>query len=68
MTKHNSIEQLKFFRKEMFQFNTNDLNFGIYRIYNLKPKEIKNFIDGKDKQCLEPIINKTLVHSGIFNQ
>jgi adenine-specific DNA-methyltransferase len=60
MSKENSIDQLKFFLKEMFQFNANDLDFGIYRIYNLKRKEIENFIDGKDKQCLEPIINKTL--------
>ena len=60
MTKDNSIDQLKFFLKEMFQFNANDLDFGIYRIYNLKRKEIENFIDGKDEQCLEPIINKTL--------
>ncbi|WP_394990777.1 DNA methyltransferase [Emticicia sp.] len=44
----------------MFQFNANDLDFGIYRIYNLKRKEIENFIDDKDEQCLEPIINKTL--------
>jgi adenine-specific DNA-methyltransferase len=55
-----SIDRLKYFLKEMFQFNTNDLDFGIYRIYNLKRKEIENFIDGKDEQCLEPIINKTL--------
>lgn len=60
MNKENSIDQLKFFLKEMFQFNANDLDFGIYRIYNLKRKEIENFIDGKDEQCLEPIINKTL--------
>jgi adenine-specific DNA-methyltransferase len=60
MSKINSIDQLKFFLKEMFQFNANDLDFGIYRIYNLKRKEIENFIDGKDEQCLEPIINKTL--------
>ncbi|WP_373553053.1 hypothetical protein [Haliscomenobacter sp.] len=60
MSKENSIDQLKFFLKEMFQFNANDLDFGIYRIYNLKRKEIENFIDGKDEQCLEPIINKTL--------
>jgi adenine-specific DNA-methyltransferase len=56
----NSIDQLKFFLKEMFQFNANDLDFGIYRIYNLKRKEIENFIDGKDDNCLEPIINTTL--------
>ncbi len=60
MSKENSIDQLKFFLKEMFQFNANDLDFGIYRIYNLKRKEIENFIDDKDEQCLEPIINKTL--------
>jgi adenine-specific DNA-methyltransferase len=60
MSKENSIDQLKDFLKEMFQFNANDLDFGIYRIYNLKRKEIENFIDGKDEQCLEPIINKTL--------
>lgn len=60
MSKENSIDQLKFFLKEMFQFNANDLDFGIYRIYNLKRKEIENFIDGKDEQCLEPIINETL--------
>lgn len=60
MSKENSINQLKFFLKEMFQFNANDLDFGIYRIYKLKRKEIENFIDGKDEQCLEPIINKTL--------
>lgn len=60
MAVENSIDQLKFFLKEMFQFNANDLDFGIYRIYNLKRKEIENFIDGKDEQCLEPIINKTL--------
>lgn len=60
MSQENSIDQLKFFLKEMFQFNANDLDFGIYRIYNLKRKEIENFIDGKDGLCLEPIIDKTL--------
>ncbi len=52
MTKDNSIEQLKFFLKEMFQFNANDLDFGTYRIYNLKRKEIENFI----------------IHADVFNQ
>ena len=58
--KETSIDQLKYFLKEMFQFNSNDLDFGIYRIYNLKRKEIENFIDGRDNNCLEPIILKTL--------
>lgn len=60
MSNENSINQLKYFLKEMFQFNANDLDFGIYRIYNLKRKEIENFIDGKDDQCLEPIISEAL--------
>jgi adenine-specific DNA-methyltransferase len=60
MKVESSIDQLKYFLKEMFQFNSNDLDFGIYRIYNLKRKEIENFIDGKDNNCLEPIILKTL--------
>lgn len=60
MNNDNSINQLKSFLKEMFQFNANDLDFGIYRIYNLKRKEIEQFIDGGDENCLEPIINKTL--------
>lgn len=46
MDKETSIEQPKHFLKEMFQFNANDLDFGIYRIYNLKRKEIEQFIDG----------------------
>ena len=58
--KETSIGQLKYFLKEMFQFNTNDLDFGIYRIYNLKRKEIENFIDGNDDNCLEQIIYNTL--------
>jgi len=61
MSKEISIDQLKLFLKELFRFIANNLDFGIYRLYNLKRKEIKNFIDGSGEQCLEPIIN-------IFNQ
>src|SRR5690606_11668067 len=60
MSKENSIEQLKYFLKEMFQFNANDLDFGIYKIFNLKRKQIERFIDGDDENCLVPIIEKTL--------
>jgi adenine-specific DNA-methyltransferase len=31
--------------KELFQFDTQDLDFGIYRIMNLKRKEIERFIE-----------------------
>ena len=52
----NSLEQLKNSLKEMFQFQNNDLNFGIYKIYKLKQKEIEQFIDDN----LENIVKKEL--------
>ena len=33
--------------KDLFQFENEDLDFGIYRIMNYKRKEIENFIDDK---------------------
>ena len=52
----NSLEQLKTSLKEMFQFQNNDLNFGIFKIYKLKQKEIEKFIDDN----LESIVKKEL--------
>ena len=52
----NSLEQLKNSLKEMFQFQNNDLNFGIYKIYKLKQKEIEKFIDDN----LENTVKKEL--------
>jgi len=52
----NSLEQLKNSLKEMFQFQNNDLNFGIYKIDKLKQKEIEKFIDDN----LENIVEKEL--------
>ncbi|NOU60578.1 DNA methyltransferase [Marinifilum caeruleilacunae] len=56
----NSINKLRFFLKEMFQFNENDLDFGIYKIYNLKRKQIEAFIDGENVNDLKPTIEKIL--------
>lgn len=38
-------EKVRSLLKELFQFDTQDLDFGIYRIMNLKRKEIEKFID-----------------------
>lgn len=38
-------EKVKNLLKELFQFDTQDLDFGIYRIMNFKRKEIERFID-----------------------
>ena len=38
-------EKVKGLLKELFQFDNQDLDFGIYRIMNFKRKEIEKFID-----------------------
>jgi len=46
MTNNSSpLERLKSFLNELFQFETQDLDFGVYKILNYKRKEIKQFID-----------------------
>ena len=46
MAKNNSaLEQLKSFLNELFQFDSQDLDFGVYKILHYKRKEIKDFID-----------------------
>ena len=39
------VEKLKQILKKLFQFEKNDLDFGIYRILNIKRKEISDFIE-----------------------
>lgn len=40
-----SLEQLKAFLNQLFQFDSQDLDFGVYKILHYKKKEIANFID-----------------------
>ena len=47
MVNKEKVEQLKTLLKELFQFQNNDLDFGIYRIMNIKKKEISEFIDNE---------------------
>ncbi|MGO3812664.1 site-specific DNA-methyltransferase [Mesonia sp.] len=63
-----SIDNLKYFLKEMFQFNENDLDFGIYKIYNLKRSHIESFIDGTNPNDLAPTIEETLKEVNLENQ
>lgn len=39
------LERLKRFLNELFQFDSQDLDFGVYKILHYKKKEIANFID-----------------------
>ncbi|WP_424353547.1 site-specific DNA-methyltransferase [Methanosarcina mazei] len=45
MVNEERIKELKLLLKDIFQFENKDLDFGIYRIINLKKKEISEFID-----------------------
>jgi len=45
-------EKLKAKLREIFQFENEDLDFGIYRIMNYKRKEIEEFIE---KELIEEI-------------
>jgi adenine-specific DNA-methyltransferase len=40
-----SLEQLKSFLNQLFQFDSQDLDFGVYKILHYKKKEIATFID-----------------------
>lgn len=40
-----SLDQLKAFLNQLFQFDSQDLDFGVYKILHYKRKEIANFID-----------------------
>jgi len=39
------LEQLKGFLNQLFQFDSQDLDFGVYKILHYKRKEIATFID-----------------------
>jgi adenine-specific DNA-methyltransferase len=39
------LDQLKIFLNQLFQFETQDLDFGVYKILHYKRKEIKAFLD-----------------------
>ncbi|RIV31552.1 site-specific DNA-methyltransferase [Flagellimonas lutimaris] len=40
-----SLDQLKSFLNQLFQFDSQDLDFGVYKILHYKKKEIATFID-----------------------
>ncbi|MCX7956267.1 MAG: site-specific DNA-methyltransferase, partial [Patescibacteria group bacterium] len=54
----NSFEKFKQLLKEIFQFDTSDLDFGIYRILNYKHQQIEKFIDQELKERVEKAFEK----------
>ena len=55
-----AFEQLTEFLKEMFQFDANDLDFGIFKILRLKRRYIEQFIDGDGDNDLRATVVREL--------
>ena len=57
-----SLDRLKAFLNELFQYETQDLDFGVYKILGYKQREIKKFIDellvDKIKEQLDTLTEK----------
>lgn len=53
-------KQLKELLRELFQLNNTDLDFGIYRILNIKAKEVEDFINNDLDAKLENVKSKIL--------
>jgi adenine-specific DNA-methyltransferase len=54
----NALKKFQELLRDIFQFESSDLDFGIYRILNYKQKEIKEFIDQKLPQIIEDAFQK----------
>ncbi|MGB9878338.1 MAG: site-specific DNA-methyltransferase, partial [bacterium] len=48
-----SLERFKALLKELFQFSSSDLDFGIYRILNAKRAQIEDFLENKLQEKVE---------------
>ena len=53
-------QQLKDLLRELFQLNNTDLDFGIYRILNIKAKEVEEFIEKDIDAKIESVKDKII--------
>jgi adenine-specific DNA-methyltransferase len=54
----NALEKFKELLGDVFQFESSDLDFGIYRILNYKRDEVEKFINQKLPQIIEDAFQK----------
>lgn len=57
-------QQLKDLLRELFQLNNTDLDFGIYRILNIKAKEVEEFIEKDIDAKIESVKDKIIDRQG----
>jgi adenine-specific DNA-methyltransferase len=55
-----AFDQLREFLCEMFQYDTNDLDFGIFKILKLKRRYIEQFINGGGPEDLQATVMREL--------
>jgi len=48
-----SLQKFQGLLKKLFQFETSDLDFGIYRVLNYKREQIEKFIEEELKNIVE---------------
>lgn len=65
MASSTPLEQLQSLLGELFQLDNSDLDFGIYRILNLKHKEIEEFIEKLLPKRIEEVRQKILARQSI---
>lgn len=56
----NSFTQFQTFLREMFQFDHNELDFGLFKVLRLKRNYIEQFISGDGEQDLRSIVSREL--------
>ncbi len=54
----NKEKEFKDLLEDLFQFDSSDLDFGIYRILNYKRKEIEDFIQNRLRNIVEEAFRK----------
>ncbi|MDZ4313771.1 MAG: site-specific DNA-methyltransferase [Azonexus sp.] len=60
MLQPTAFEQFQQFLREMFQYDNNDLDFGLFKVLRLKRNYIEQFISGDGEQDLRQIVQREL--------
>lgn len=60
MPQPTAFEQFQHFLREMFQYDNNDLDFGLFKVLRLKRNYIEQFINGDGEQDLRQIVQREL--------
>jgi len=60
MSQPTSFAQFQQFLREMFQYDNNDLDFGLFKVLRLKRNYIEQFITGDGEQDLKRIVQREL--------